>query len=192
MDNWIILGVGNPGDKYANTKHNVPWWILDNLQKKLSVYKKYQKKEKNYLEVRFDLDEYSIYTIYPTTFVNNSGLAIKDLLDKDKFSLDKTIVISDDINLEEGRIRIRRKGSSGGHNGLKSIINHLGTENFVRLRVGIGKPHQNEDQIKYVLSKVKNEKLVNKSCEDATDACINIIENGITKSMEKFNGEIDV
>ena len=100
MDNWIILGVGNPGDKYANTKHNVPWWILDNLQKKLSLYKKYQKKEKNYLEVRFDLDEYSIYTIYPTTFVNNSGLAIKDLLDKDKFSLDKTIVISDDIKLK--------------------------------------------------------------------------------------------
>ena len=171
MDNWIILGVGNPGDKYANTKHNVPWWILDSLQKKLSVYKKYQKKEKNYLEVRYDLDEYSIYTIYTTTFFNNSGLAIK---------------------LEEGRIRIRRKGSSGGHNGLKSIINHLGTDKFIRLRVGIGKPHQNEDQIKYVLSKVKNEKLVNKSCEDATDACINIIENGITKSMEKFNGEIDV
>ena len=119
-------------------------------------------------------------------------VAIKDLLDKGKFSLDRTIVISDDINLEEGRIRIRRKGSSGGHNGLKSIINHLGTEKFIRLRVGIGKPHQNEDQIKYVLSKVKNEKLVNKSCEDATDACINIIENGITKSMEKFNGEIDV
>ena len=160
--------------------------------KKIICLQKISKKRKNYLEVRFDLDEYSIYTIYPTTFVNNSGLAIKDLLDKGKFSLDRTIVISDDINLEEGRIRIRRKGSSGGHNGLKSIINHLGTDKFIRLRVGIGKPHQNEDQIKYVLSKVKNEKLVNKSCEDATDACINIIENGITKSMEKFNGEIDV
>ena len=192
MNNWIILGLGNPDKKYEKTKHNVPWWVLDILDKKFSQYKQYEKNEENYFEIRLEFETYSIYLIYPSTYVNNSGLAAKDLLKREKFSMEKTIIISDDINLEEGRIRIRRKGSSGGHNGLKSIINHLGTENFVRLRVGIGKPHQNEDQIKYVLSKVKNEKLVNKSCQDASDACINIIENGITKSMEKFNGEIDV
>ena len=113
-------------------------------------------------------------------------------MNKEKFTLDKTIIISDDIHLEEGKLRIRRKGSSGGHNGLKSIINHLGTENFLRLKIGIGKMHENEDQIKYVLSKVKNITLVNKSCENAAEACISIIENGITKAMEKYNGEIDV
>ena len=192
INNWIILGLGNPGEKYSDTRHNVPWWMLDILHKEFSVYKKYQKNEKNYTEIRLDLKGYSIYLIYPSTFVNNSGLALIELLNKEKFTLDKTIIISDDIHLEEGKLRIRRKGSSGGHNGLKSIINHLGTEDFLRLKIGIGKMHENQDQIKYVLSKVKNITLVNKSCENAAEACISIIENGITKAMEKYNGEIDV
>ena len=122
INNWIILGLGNPGEKYSDTRHNVPWWMLDILHKEFSVYKKYQKNEKNYTEIRLDLKGYSIYLIYPTTFVNNSGLALVELLNKEKFTLDKTIIISDDIHLEEGRLRIRRNGSSGGHNGLKSII----------------------------------------------------------------------
>ena len=116
---------------------------------------------------------------------------MKDLLQKEKFSLEKTIVISDDIKLEEGRLRIRRKGSSGGHNGLNSIINHLGTEDFLRLKVGVGKPHQNEDQIKFVLSKVKNFELVNNSCIEAAEACISIIEKGTKTAMEEYNGVKD-
>ncbi len=189
MNNWIILGLGNPGKKYENTKHNVPWWILDILIKKLSDYKKYEKNEKNHKEYRFDIEDKSIYLIYPSTFVNNSGIALMDLLDKDKFLLEETIIISDDIKLDEGRIRIKRKGSSGGHNGLKSIINHLGTENFIRLKIGVGKPFPKEDQIKFVLSKVKNQEVIQKTCEEAADACLSIIKNGINKSMEKYNGD---
>ena len=113
---------------------------------------------------------------------------MKDLLQKEKFSLDKTIVISDDIRLDEGRLRIRRKGSSGGHNGLNSIINHTGTEEFLRLKIGVGKPHENEDQIKFVLSKVNNFDLVNDSCVEAAEACISIIEDGTKTAMEKYNG----
>ena len=113
MNNWLILGLGNPDKKYEKTKHNVPWWVLDILENKFSKNKQYEKNEKNHFEVRLDFDLYSLYLVYPSTYVNNSGVAMKDLLQKEKFSLEKTIVISDDIRLEEGRLRIRRKGSSG-------------------------------------------------------------------------------
>jgi PTH1 family peptidyl-tRNA hydrolase len=112
-------------------------------------------------------------------------------LNNNKFSLDKAIIISDDINLDEGRLRIRRTGSSGGHNGLNSIINHIGSENFIRLKIGIGKPRSNEDQIKYVLSKVKNKKIMYKNCEIAAEACLSIIDEGLNISMEKYNGVKD-
>jgi|TARA_B110000263_G_scaffold211288_1_gene194166 PTH1 family peptidyl-tRNA hydrolase len=189
MNNWIILGLGNPGKKYENTKHNVPWRTLDILIKKLSPYKIYEKNEKNHKEYKFDIEGKNIYLIYPSTFVNNSGIALMDLLNKNKFILEETIIISDDIKLDEGKIRIKRKGSSGGHNGLKSIINHLGSENFIRLKIGVGKPWPNEDQIKFVLSKVKNLEVVQKTCEEAADAILSIINNGINKSMEKYNGD---
>ena len=191
MKNWIILGLGNPGEKFENTRHNISWWVLDILSNKLSGYKKYEKKEKNHIEYRFDHKNWNVYLIYPTTYVNNSGLALKYLLNNNKFSLDNAIIISDDINLGEGRLRIRRKGSSGGHNGLNSIINHIGSENFIRLKIGIGKPRSNEDQIKYVLSKVKNKKTMYKSCEKAAEACLSIIDEGLKISMEKYNGVKD-
>ena len=149
MINWIILGLGNPGEKFKNTRHNISWWVLDILSNKLSGYKKYEKKEKNHIEYRFDHKNWNVYLIYPTTYVNNSGLALKYLLNNNKFSLDKAIIISDDINLSEGRLRIRRTGSSGGHNGLNSIINHIGSEEFIRLKIGVGKPRSIKIQIKY-------------------------------------------
>ena len=102
MINWIILGLGNPGEKFENTRHNISWWALDIISNKLSGYKKYQKKEKNHIEYRFDQKNWNVYLIYPTTYVNNSGLALKYLLNNNKFSLDKVIIISDDIYLEEG------------------------------------------------------------------------------------------
>jgi PTH1 family peptidyl-tRNA hydrolase len=191
MINWIILGLGNPGKKFENTRHNISWWVLDILSNKLSGYKKYEKNEKNHIEYRFDHKNWNVYLIYPTTYVNNSGLAFKYLLNNNKFSLDKAIIISDDINLDEGRLRIRRTGSSGGHNGLNSIINHIGSENFIRLKIGIGKPRSNEDQIKYVLSKVKNKKIMYKNCEIAAEACLSIIDEGLNISMEKYNGVKD-
>jgi len=191
MINWIILGLGNPGEKFENTRHNISWWALDIISNELSGYKKYEKKEKNHIEYRFDHKNWNVYLIYPSTYVNNSGLALKYLLNNNKFSLDKVIIISDDINLEEGRLRIRRKGSSGGHNGLNSIINHIGSENFIRVKIGIGKPRSNEDQIKYVLSKVKNKKTMYKSCEKAAEACLSIMDKGLNISMEKYNGVKD-
>ncbi len=191
MINWIILGLGNPGKKFENTRHNISWRVLDILSNKLSGYKKYEKNEKNHIEYRFDHKNWNVYLIYPTTYVNNSGLAFKYLLNNNKFSLDKAIIISDDINLDEGRLRIRRTGSSGGHNGLNSIINHIGSENFIRLKIGIGKPRSNEDQIKYVLSKVKNKKIMYKNCEIAAEACLSIIDEGLNISMEKYNGVKD-
>jgi len=191
MTNWIILGLGNPGEKFENTRHNISWWALDIISNELSGYKKYEKKEKNHIEYRFDHKNWNVYLIYPSTYVNNSGLALKYLLNNNKFSLDNVIIISDDINLEEGRLRIRRKGSSGGHNGLNSIINHIGSENFIRVKIGIGKPRSNEDQIKYVLSKVKNKKTMYKSCEKAAEACLSIMDKGLNISMEKYNGVKD-
>ena len=144
----FIIGLGNPGKKYYNNRHNIGFLFIQGFADKYSSQFVLKNKLKcNYTE--FILEGF-IYRIFmPTTFMNNSGEAIRAIIDWFKVDKDKLIIIVDDIDIPLGKIRVRKKGSSGGHNGLKSIINHLNSQEFLRIRIGIGSPPIIEEDKKY-------------------------------------------
>ena len=161
----FIIGLGNPGKKFDKNRHNIGFLFVQELAKKYSS--KFIAKSKlkcNYSE--FIVDQFIYRVFMPTTFMNNSGEAIKAIIDWFKVDKDRLIIVVDDIDLPLGKIRVRKKGSSGGHNGLKSIINHLNSEEFLRIRVGIGSPpniemDKNHNTISHVLGNFSNpEKLI--------------------------------
>tara|TARA_Y100000996_G_C22493511_1_gene631257 strand:- start:588 stop:1061 length:474 start_codon:yes stop_codon:yes gene_type:complete len=147
----IILGLGNPGDDYVNTRHNIGFYYIDYLSRILKIKTSIKDNNVVYGEGLFNNNK--VILAKPKTFVNNSGNAVKFLLNKYNLELENIIVIYDDMSLELGKIRIRPQGSSGGHNGIKSIINTVGSQNFSRIRVGIGAPVSNKGNIEYVLGK---------------------------------------
>jgi len=144
----FIIGLGNPGKKYDNNRHNIGFlFIQEFADKYCSQFVLKNKLKCNYTEF---ISEGFIYRIFmPTTFMNNSGEAIRAIIDWFKVDKDKLIIIVDDIDIPLGKIRVRKKGSSGGHNGLKSIINHLNSQEFLRIRIGIGSPPIIEEDKKY-------------------------------------------
>jgi len=147
-----FIGLGNIGDKYAGTRHNLGFEVLSLLAQKLNI--KPSSGNGDYYIAEKDVGENTIRLIWPTTYMNNSGLAVKQILDKYELTSEEIMILCDDINLPLGKIRIRSNGSDGGHNGLGSIIYHLETNKFPRLRIGVGpmpeKP-ENIDQIEFVL-----------------------------------------
>ena len=180
----FIIGLGNPGNQYKLTKHNFGFWIVDKLTKERSLTYKIGKGD--YI---FAKDHQNIF-IKPTSFMNNSGLAIKQAL---RFynikSVDKIIVIYDDIDINLGNIRFELDGSHGGHNGIKSIINHLNTNEFCRLKVGIATDMQMRPSEVYVLKSFpkKFTKKVNEVISHAANAINFYLEHGINESMNNFN-----
>ena len=141
----IILGLGNPGNDYVNTRHNIGFYYIDYLSRILKIKTSIKDNNVVYGEGLFNNNK--VILAKPKTFVNNSGNAVKFLLNKYNLELENIIVIYDDMSLELGKIRIRPQGSSGGHNGIKSIINTVGSQNFSRIRVGIGAPVSNKGNI---------------------------------------------
>ena len=144
----FIIGLGNPGKKYGNNRHNIGFLFL---QEFAANYKSYfvlkNKLKSNYAEL---ISEGVMYRLFmPTTYMNNSGEAIRAIIDWFKIDKEKLIIIVDDIDIPLGKIRVRKKGSSGGHNGLKSIINHLNSKDFLRIKIGIGSPPIIEKDKKY-------------------------------------------
>ena len=139
MNEIYLIGLGNPGKKYSNSRHNIGFLLLENLSKKYNSNFLLKSKFQSYY-AEFKIKD-SIYRLFlPTTFMNNSGDAVRAIVDWYKISLDQIFIIVDDKDLPLGKIRFRKKGSSGGHNGLKSIIEKLQTKNFNRIRIGIGSP----------------------------------------------------
>tara|TARA_B100000242_G_scaffold182446_1_gene131003 strand:- start:199 stop:801 length:603 start_codon:yes stop_codon:yes gene_type:complete len=139
MNEIYLIGLGNPGKKYSNSRHNIGFLLLENLSKKYNSNFLLKSKFQSYY-AEFKIND-SIYRLFlPTTFMNNSGDAVRAIVDWYKISLDQIFIIVDDKDLPLGKIRFRKKGSSGGHNGLKSIIEKLQTKNFNRIRIGIGSP----------------------------------------------------
>ena len=137
MNDIYLIGLGNPGKKYVNTRHNIGFLILENLSKKYSSNFLLKDKIKSYLsEIKINDSTYRLFL--PNTFMNNSGYAVRAIIDWYKIDMDQIFIIVDDIDLPLGKIRFRKNGSSGGHNGLKSIIEKLQTQNFNRIRIGIG------------------------------------------------------
>ena len=180
----IVIGLGNPGDNYCLTKHNFGFWIIDELVKQRSL--KYKAGKGEYV---FAKNEQYMF-IKPTTFVNNSGLAIKQLLNYyDNFDSNDLIVIYDDLDIDLGNIRFKSKGSDGGHNGIKSIIYHLNNDIFDRLKIGISTPTKMRPSEVYVLKPFpkKYTQIVNEVIINTVDSINYYLENGIIESMNNFN-----
>jgi peptidyl-tRNA hydrolase, PTH1 family len=184
---FLIVGLGNIGRKYVKTRHNVGFNTVDCMAEKLSSDWNSGKGEYYYASANFNQQE--IILLKPTTYMNNSGIAVTEAMQTFSCSLSELMVVCDDFNLPLGKIRLRPKGSDGGHNGLSSIIYHLITDNFPRLRIGIGNDFGEQSVEEYVLSKFdKNErKIIDTSIVKAAEAVFSYIEEGIYNSMNKFN-----
>ena len=161
MNEIYLIGLGNPGKKYSNSRHNIGFLVLENLAKKYnSNFLLKDKIKSSYSELKINDSTYRLFL--PNTFMNNSGDAVRAIVDWYKINLDQIFIIVDDKDLPLGKIRFRKKGSSGGHNGLKSIIEKLQTNNFNRIRIGIGSPPQikgtdNINTISHVLGNISSE-----------------------------------
>ena len=186
---YIIAGLGNPGKNYAGTRHNIGFDTLDVIASKNNI-------KFNKTKFRADFGEgiiggEKVILVKPQTFMNLSGESIRPLRDFYKVPDENIIIIYDDISLPLGKLRLRGKGSAGGHNGMKSIIYQLNTDIFPRIKIGVGAPpHEDFDLADYVLGKfVKDEiEILTKTVDKVNDAVESIIRNGVEKTMSKFNG----
>ena len=185
---WIVAFLGNPGLKYNGTRHNAGFMAADAMEKKLGV--SINKMRFKALTQTVDISGKKVLLMKPQTFMNLSGDAIVQAANFYKVSPERVIVVSDETALPIGRLRIRRGGSAGGHNGLKSVIARLGTDQFPRIRLGVGdKPHPDYDMADWVLSAFKGQdaadmELVAKKAADAVEC---YITEGADRAMNKFN-----
>ncbi|MBI5051114.1 MAG: aminoacyl-tRNA hydrolase [Nitrospirae bacterium] len=183
----LIVGLGNPGNAYSKTRHNLGFMVIDALSHKFSI--PIYHKSKHYLYGRGTIEGKEVILAKPLTFMNRSGLAVKDLLRKFK-DIKGLIVIHDDLDLNTGTIKIKKGGSSGGHKGAESIIEHTGINDFIRLRLGIGRSEFLQPE-EYVLRNFSRQEqpLIKKNIEKAVDAIIAIIDKGIAHAQNKFHGK---
>ena len=185
-DKCLVLGLGNPDLKYENNRHNAGSLFIDYLVQNNNIKKVKNKYSAVY---KINLANKEIFLAKPYFFINESGIATIKLLEILDIEISKLIIVVDDMNLDLGEIRIRKKGKDGGHNGLKSIEYKLQSTEYGRLRIGIGSPSNKNDHIDYVLSDfTKNEKiLLNQSIINASHSINEIIDNGFEAAMAKFN-----
>ncbi|MCR4718626.1 MAG: aminoacyl-tRNA hydrolase [Firmicutes bacterium] len=186
---YLVAGLGNPGREYDMTRHNIGFEVIDYIADKYNIKVKKLKFKALYQKAEIDGNE--VLLMKPQTYMNLSGESIRDAADFYKIPPEKIIIISDDINLDEGRIRVRRGGSAGGHNGLKSIIYQLSSDSFVRVRIGVGKKqNENEDLADFVLSRFSKEQIpvLEKAIINAANAVAEVMSHGVESAMNKFNG----
>ena len=186
---WMIVFLGNPGSKYSGTRHNAGFMVGDIVAQRCGI--KIDRLKNRALTARCELGGQSVLLVKPQTFMNLSGEAVRPLADFYKIPPEHVLVVSDEIALVPGRIRIRPSGSAGGHNGLKSIIAHLGTESFPRLRMGVGAPpHPDYDMPDWVLGVLKGEDAAafEQAAKKAADAIECLLHDGIDKAMNLYNG----
>lgn len=184
---YLIVGLGNPGIKYARTRHNMGFMAIDEIASKLG-FSVNKNKFKAKLGEGFFRGE-KILLVKPQTYMNLSGEAVRAVADFYDIPCEKIVVIYDDFDLNTGALRIRKKGSAGSHNGMKSVVQHLGSENFPRLRIGIGSK-DDDDVINFVIGRIaKDEKAVlQNAVERAAEAVLCMITDGIDKAMNRYNG----
>ena len=187
----LIVGLGNPGLAYASSRHNIGFAVLKFLASSLKINLK-KDSSVSALVGRSSGSQPDLILALPQTYMNLSGIAVKALLKKFKITLKDLLVVCDDLDLELGRIKIRPQGSSAGQRGMESIIEHLGTRDFSRLRIGIGRPKNPQAAADYVLSGfLRKEKVVVQQIEeDAVSCCMSWVEKGIVQTMNTFNTEI--
>lgn len=185
--NWLIVGLGNPGLRYEKTRHNLGFMLVDWLAREFQTSVK--REECRALIGRAIIENQTVELVKPQTFMNLSGESVSCFLKKANRNANKLIVISDDLALPLGTIRLRARGSAGGHNGLKSIIANLRTEEFVRLRIGIQPEHQLRDVADFVLENFSKTDLVKveEILQQSAEAIRAVIVDGVEKAMAKYN-----
>jgi len=184
---YLIVGLGNPEDKYSNTRHNMGFDVINELSKQCDI--KVSKSKFDAFYGMGEINSKKVILVKPQTYMNLSGESIIKFKKFYKLSNKNIIVIYDDIDLKLGDIRLKAKGSSGSHNGMKSVIENLNTEEFIRVRVGIGTPENKEDMINYVIGQIpkREREILDNSIKRAKESVIEILENGIDTAMNKFN-----
>lgn len=186
--NWLIVGLGNPGSEYEKTRHNLGFMVIDLLAREFNVQVK--RKECRSLIGQTSLDGQTIELVKPQTFMNLSGEAISCLLAKDERRIEKSIVVLDDLAIPFGTIRLRAKGSDGGHNGLKSIATCLKTRDYIRLRIGIKPEHPISNTRRFVLERFSKRDI--ETVQDVLKKSVNaircLISEDLQKAMSQFNG----
>lgn len=183
-----FIGLGNPGKEYVNTRHNLGFLVIEELAHSLNWVLKNEKRF-NAKVAKGMINEKTLHLILPMTFMNESGWTVRQYLDYYKLSATQIVVVCDDIALEFGRIRLRTKGSAGGHNGLKSIMTHLGTDEYLRLRMGIGDYRDKEPLSDYVLSSFTAEEsaALNDFVNRGAAALIDLIRDNPAQVMNRVN-----
>lgn len=186
---YIIVGLGNPGKEYQNTRHNIGFDVIDRLadEENISVIEKKHKA----LVGKGYIGGQKVILAKPLTFMNLSGESVRELIDYYKVDEEsELIVISDDISLDVGKLRIRKKGSAGGHNGLKNIIQHLGHDTFMRVKMGVGEKPKGYDLADYVLGHFTQDerKIMDDAAKKAVDAIRTIMQDGADLAMNRYNG----
>lgn len=185
---FLIVGLGNPGGKYEITRHNAGFLWADLFAESLNT--EIKRLKYHALTAEVNIDGHRCLLMKPQTFMNNSGEAVSEAAKFYKIPLEKIIVVFDDISLPIGKLRVRRKGSAGGHNGIKSIIAHLGSENFPRVKIGVGaKPHPDYDLADWVLTSFKKEDFpaLKEAMESACKAVELIVKGETDKAMNQYN-----
>lgn len=187
---YCIVGLGNPEKRYGNTRHNIGFDVIDAIAEKYNI----SVKEKGFQALcgKGAVEGQRVILVKPQTYMNLSGESVREVLDYYKIDAgEELIVISDDISLEVGAIRIRKRGSAGGHNGLKNIILHLGTENFHRIRMGVGEKPKEWDLIDYVLGHFSGEerKKMDEAVAEAVEAVKIMVTEGAERAMNRYNAK---
>lgn len=188
-ENWLIVGLGNPGKQYERTRHNCGFRAIDRIADMLGC--KIDKAKFQGIYGQVSQGSQKIFLLKPTTFMNLSGRSVLQLSAYYNIPPQRIIVLFDDISLPPGRLRIRGEGSAGGHNGIKSIIQEIGSQEFPRVKIGVGaKPHPQQDLADWVLStfSASEEKALQFALDNAAAAALCIIEKGIYESANKYNG----
>ena len=184
---WLIVGLGNPGQKYEHTRHNMGFLTVDLLAEKLGVKLNKVKFKAAYNIVKFA--GCKCLVMKPQTYMNLSGEAVREAAQFYKIPAERVLVIYDDVSLPVGKLRVRPSGSAGGHNGIKNIIAHLGTQDFPRIKIGTGAPGEGGDMIDWVIGTPSQaeRKILLDAFERAIDAAECIIRQGCQKAMNDFN-----
>lgn len=186
---WLIVGLGNPGPEYAKTRHNIGFRCLDILAEKLGCPVDKGKFQGLYGQTTYHGNK--VYLLKPLTYMNLSGRSVLQLSAYFQIPPQRIIVLFDDISLEPGRLRVRGNGSAGGHNGIKSIIQELGSQEFPRVKIGVGaKPHPDFDLADWVLSafSASEEKTLAVSLENGAKAVLTILDDGVSAAANAYNG----
>ena len=187
---YLIVGLGNPESDYSKTRHNMGFNVINKVSEKYGI--EVNKSKFKALVGNGMIEGKKVVLLKPQTFMNLSGESIIEAMNFYKIQENELIVIYDDIDIEPGNIRIRRNGSAGTHNGMRSIVEHIKTENFIRVRVGIGKPKEHIDMISHVIGHIPDEdkKALEEGTDIAKEAVIEIVKNSVDSAMNKFNKKV--